>query len=207
MTAGADLTMDAIGEPHRGSVSTQSYGAATPIEGVRLIDLRLFSDEGGDFSELARFDASGVLEAVEGFQPGEISYSLVMPGAIKAWHLHLRQDDLWFVPPSDRLLVGLVDLRHASPTFEASMRFVLGAGRSRGLLLIPRGVAHGTANRSGRQATLVYFTSRQFDPASPDEHRLSAATSARRSGRSDPSRRSSEHPSPAAFTNSRDCFD
>jgi dTDP-4-dehydrorhamnose 3,5-epimerase len=93
------------------------------------------------------------------------------PGTIKAWHLHQRQDDLWFVPPHDRLLVGLLDAREHSPTYRGRQRIVMGAGRAR-LLLIPRGVAHGVANLSGRPASVIYFVNQPFDPQNPDEHRL-----------------------------------
>ena len=94
------------------------------------------------------------------------------PGTIKAWHLHSRQEDLWFIPPHDRCLIGLLDVREESETYKRSMRFVMGAGRAR-LLLIPRGVAHGIANLGNRPASMFYFVNRAFDREEPDEQRLS----------------------------------
>jgi dTDP-4-dehydrorhamnose 3,5-epimerase len=138
---------------------------------VRLIDLRLFSDEGGDFCEITRIGDDGTLVNCPGFRPVQVSYSFLEPGTIKAWHLYRRQEDLWFVPPHDRVLMGLLDTREELPTYGESMRFALGAGKSR-LLLVPRGVAHGVANLSGRQASVTYFTNNGFDPEDPDEHRL-----------------------------------
>jgi dTDP-4-dehydrorhamnose 3,5-epimerase len=99
------------------------------------------------------------------------SYSEVLPGAIKAWHLHDVQDDLWFVPPSQRLLAGLLDVREHSGTYKQSMRVVLGGGAAK-LLYIPSGVAHGAANPWKAAAGIIYFVSSQFDAANPDELRL-----------------------------------
>lgn len=160
-----------IAEEYGRRRTTQSYGTAASIEGVQRIDLPLFSDEGGDFCEIGRFLANGAIEGLVDYQPAQISYSYMEPGTIKAWHLHERQDDLWFVSPHDRLLVGLLDVREGSVTQGVQQRLTLGAGKAR-LLRIPRGVAHGAANVSGRPASIIYFTDNAFDPDQPDEHRL-----------------------------------
>ena len=152
-------------------LSRQSYGAAGSIADVQIVDLPVFSDEGGDFAEITRFTPEGTLAALPSYRPAQISYSLLEPGTIKAWHLHLRQDDLWFVPPAGRLVVGLLDVREDSPTCGLSRRLALGAPRPR-LLLIPAGVAHGIANVGTAAATLIYFATTGFDPADPDELRL-----------------------------------
>jgi dTDP-4-dehydrorhamnose 3,5-epimerase len=160
-----------VGARYRTTVSTQSYNAQTRIDGVTVIDLPLFGDEGGDFCEVARIAQDGNLVGCPGFRPEQVSYSYLEPGAVKAWHLHRRQEDFWFVPPHDRMLVGLLDTREGSPTYQMSMRFVLGAGKAK-LLLIPRGVAHGMANLSGRPASVFYFANNVFSADNPDEHRL-----------------------------------
>jgi dTDP-4-dehydrorhamnose 3,5-epimerase len=160
-----------VRERYRAAVSTQSYASRPRIEGVQLIDLSLFSDEGGDFCEVTRFLEDGRLSHLPGYRPAQISYSLMEPGTIKAFHLHRNQDDLWFVPPGDRLLIGLLDVREGSATRDLSMRLVLGAGKAR-LLFVPRGVAHGVANLSPRPASVIYFVTQAFDAQNPDEHRL-----------------------------------
>lgn len=152
-------------------ITTQTYEPAAKIDGVRIIDLRLMIDDGGSFAELVRFDENGNLEAIPEFKARQSSYSLVLPGAIKAFHLHFNQEDVWFVPPDDRLLVGLVDARKDSPTSGNTMRFVLGGGRAR-LLYIPRGVAHGAANIGTEPARIIYFVNQQFNIEDPDERRL-----------------------------------
>ncbi len=152
--------------------SVQSYGAAPAIEGVQLIDLKRHHDDGGAMTELGRL-VNGSHEGVSGFTVRQVNYSEVEPGAIKAFHLHMRQTDIWFVPPSDRVLVVLVDVREASPTSGVTLRLMLGSGTSR-LLRIPPGVAHGARNLGTALGRIIYFTDVQFsaDPALCDEGRL-----------------------------------
>jgi len=160
-----------VGPRYRAPLPTQTYAARPRIDGVRLLDLKLFGDEGGDFCEIARLTADGHLEAIPAFRPAQMSYSLMEPGSIKAMHLHRRQEDVWFVLPCARVLVGLLDVRDDSPTYDVTMRLALGAGRAQ-LLHIPRGVAHGVANLSTDTARIMYLTNQRFDPEDPDEHRL-----------------------------------
>jgi dTDP-4-dehydrorhamnose 3,5-epimerase len=164
------LNLDEIIKSARGSLSRQNYSAKKAIEGVRLVPLHPAVDDGGMFTELARLEG-GRLAGMDDFTVRQVNYSLMAPGTIKAWHLHLNQEDVWFVPPSFALVVGLWDVRGSSPTAGLTMRLVLGRGRSQ-LLYIPRGVAHGAANLSTSDAFLIYFVNQQFDPQEPDEYRL-----------------------------------
>lgn len=165
------LRLEDLDPAYQAQLTTQEYTSKRRIDGVKIIDLRLMNDDGGSFAELARFDTNGFLEAVPGFQVRQTSYSVVLPGAIKAFHLHYGQDDVWFVPPTDRLLIGLIDARDASETKSESMRFVMGAGRAQ-LLFIPRGVGHGCANIGNTPSTVLYFVNQQFNLEDPDERRL-----------------------------------
>jgi dTDP-4-dehydrorhamnose 3,5-epimerase len=77
------------------------------------------------------------------------------------------------VPPSDRLLMALLDVRKGSVTEGVRMRFMLGNGVSR-LVRIPPGVAHGVKNIGSGAGSIVYFVDVAFspDPAHCDEGRL-----------------------------------
>ena len=162
-----DLSRDA-----KRAFSLQAYGPATIIEGVTLTPLARHADDGGSMTELARL-ADGRAESLEGFTVRQINYSEVAPGTIKAFHLHVRQTDVWYVPPGDRMLVVLLDVRQGSRTEGARMRVVLGDGSSR-LLRIPPGVAHGVRNLATVTGRVIYFTDVQFsaEPSSCDEGRL-----------------------------------
>jgi dTDP-4-dehydrorhamnose 3,5-epimerase len=98
-----------------------------------------------------------------GFEPAQLNYSTLQPGAIKAFHVHRRQTDVWFVPPEDRVLLILVDVREGSPTEGQESRWVLGDGRA-ALVRIPPGVAHGCRNLGTQLARILYLTDLEFDP-------------------------------------------
>jgi dTDP-4-dehydrorhamnose 3,5-epimerase len=152
--------------------SKQDYSPSTPIEGVQVVQLRRFNDDGGSMTELGRLDG-GLHADLEGFEVRQVNYSVVEPQAIKAFHLHQRQTDVWYVPPSDKLLLVLADARAGSPTEGQVMRVVLGDGNSR-LVRIPPGVAHGCKNlRTSAPSVIVYFVDVQFSVGEDcDEGRL-----------------------------------
>ena len=150
----------------------QKYGASRGIDGVARVPLRRFNDAGGSMMELLRLP-SAPPEGLEGFDLAQLNYSVLHPGVIKAFHLHRRQTDVWFVPPEDRLLLVLADLRDGSPSEGVRVSWMLGDGRHE-LVRIPPGVAHGCRNLGPESARILYFTDRLFspDPADCDEGRL-----------------------------------
>lgn len=154
------------------SFRLQDYSAKPGIKGVEIVELQRHTDDGGSFTELGRF-AAGASQAFAGFALAQVNYSEMEPGAIKAFHLHRRQTDVWFVPPSDKILLVLFDARAGSPTEGVRMRLVLGDGRSR-LVRIPPGVAHGCRNLGQARGRIIYFTDTHFSsaPDSCDEGRL-----------------------------------
>jgi len=168
-----DLNIDDIAPEYRDEISCQEYGGGSRIEGVQFLPLRQFGDEGGYFIELARLTEEGCIAGLDPdeFKVRQSNFSVLLPGAVKAWHVHYKQEDLWFVPPSERILVGLKDLRKDTASTGQTMRFTMGGGKSQ-LLLIPRGVAHGCANPWTSNTCMFYFVSQQFSIEDPDERRL-----------------------------------
>lgn len=152
--------------------SLQDYAPAPDIEGVQLVELKRFADDGGAFTELARV-SGGIAAAFPGFEIKQINYSEMDPGVIKAFHVHRQQTDVWFVPPGDKMLLVLLDVRDGSKTRNVQRRLVLGDGGSR-LVRIPPGVAHGVKNLAPTRGRVIYFVDRQFspDPNQGDEGRL-----------------------------------
>jgi dTDP-4-dehydrorhamnose 3,5-epimerase len=163
--------MQLNGEAKR-AFSVQSYAPAARIDGVETAELRRHVDDGGSMTELARLSA-GAFPVFPGFSVHQVNWSEVARGAIKGFHLHQRQTDVWFVPPSDRMLVVLIDVRGGSKTEGVRMRLTLGDGHSR-LVRIPPGVAHGARNLAATAGHIMYFTDLHFspDPATCDEGRL-----------------------------------
>ncbi len=164
------LKLEDINEESRGKIYIQDYSAKPQISGVKIIPVKNFVGEDGDFSEIIRME-NGKIEGFETFNVEQVNRSKLLANAIKGWHLHFGQDDIFYLPPSDSLLVGLWDLRKNSETNGVSMKITLGAGQS-SLLFIPRGVAHGMTNVSGESIDLFYFVNQQFNTSDPDERRL-----------------------------------
>lgn len=152
-------------------VYTQDYSPKPKIEDVKVIQMKNFVGENGDFTELIRLNEKGEFEALPGFSVRQVNRSKQYDKAVKAWHLHYKQDEIWYVPPDEQLLLGLWDVRESSPTKGTLQKIPLGGGNSFGVF-IPRGVAHGAVNFSGTKANVYYFINNQFNGADPDEHRL-----------------------------------
>jgi dTDP-4-dehydrorhamnose 3,5-epimerase len=153
-----------------GQVSRQRYGKDQAIADVRLIDFNFYSDDGGDFHEIARITGNSA-NFLDGFEIRQINRSRFNPGLLKAFHLHMNQDEVWAVHPLDRLLVGLLDVRKDSKTEGVSMRLVLGSGKSK-FLYIPRGVAHGGTVLGESPIDVIYLMNQHFSTENPDELRL-----------------------------------
>lgn len=149
----------------------QIYHENKKINGVEIINSNLFATLDGNFAEIIRYDEGKIPNVKQEFVIRQLNWSWVTQGAIKAYHYHQRQKDLWFCPPYDRLIVNLHDLREDSPTYDQHQKLVLGAGKNQ-ILIIPEGVAHGCANPYEKPMTLFYAVTQQFDPNDPDERRL-----------------------------------
>lgn len=166
-----DLTQGDIDEGVAPKIYSQNYKEKIIIDGVSLIPLKNNVGEDGDLSELLKVSDNGDVEQIPGFKIAQINRTKLFPGTVKGWHVHFRQNDVWYVMPSSHLLVGLWDLRKTSPTKNANMRLALGGGNGH-LIFIPKGVAHGAANVSGKKAEVLYFVDKKFDVDDPDEKRL-----------------------------------
>lgn len=133
------------------------------IQGIEFKTLVTHGDDRGFFRELIR--SSDDIFA-EGF--GQWSHSLMFNNVVKAWHYHNIQTDWWYVV-SGVLRVGLCDLRKQSPTYKATMDFLMGDLQQPRVLKIPPGIAHGCKTVQG-PVNLFYVTSHVYDPA--DEIRI-----------------------------------
>lgn len=166
-----NLNNSDIDKKFQSKIFVQDYSKKPMIEGVRIIDLKRFVGEDGTFEELTRINDQGYLEIFPDFKVRQINRSKILPGAVKAWHIHYYQEDIWYVGPEDHMILGLWDLREKSKTKDLKMRIVMGATYSR-LVYVPRGVAHGVVNVANKEGTIIYFVNNQFNFNDPDERRL-----------------------------------
>ncbi len=166
-----ELTIEDIDDKFREKVYTQNYSLKNVIDDVKIVNVHSFVGEDGDFSEIMRLDHNGSLQLFPHFKLAQINRSRLLSKSIKAWHLHFKQNEIWYVPPEGRLLVGLLDLRNKSKTKGQTMRITLGGVNSQ-LLFIPKGVAHGSANLLDNVTAVIYFVDHIFNRQNPDEKRI-----------------------------------
>jgi dTDP-4-dehydrorhamnose 3,5-epimerase len=133
------------------------------IADVEIKELVTHLDERGFFREIIR--VSDDLFS-EGF--GQWSHSYMYTGVVKAWHVHNKQVDWWYVAMGT-LKVALHDLRPDSPTYGQTDELLMGEHHEAKVVKIPPGVAHGCKVING-PVHLFYITSRTYDPA--DEGRI-----------------------------------
>jgi dTDP-4-dehydrorhamnose 3,5-epimerase len=137
------------------------------IEGVRIVDLKRSKDARGELLHMLRSDAPHFL----GF--GEIYFSSINPGAVKAWHL-LENATRHYAVPVGNVKIVLYDDRAGSKTAGAVEEVLLGEDHY-GLLIIPPRIWSGFAALGGKPALVADCTtlphnpkqSRKRDPGDP----------------------------------------
>ena len=130
---------------------------AGDIEGVHFTPLRQIRDERGSVMRMMRADDA----AFEGF--GEVYFSTVKAGTVKAWKRHLRMIQNLAVPVGSVRFV-IYDGRPDSPTCGAVQEIVNGANYY-GLLRIPPLVWYGFEGIGDGEALIANCASLPHDPA------------------------------------------
>jgi len=166
-----DLTVSDISSDLQKNIFVQDYSKKTVIEGVKIVEVKRMAGEDGTFEDLFRMDDSGHMELFPEIQVRQINRSKLLPGSIKAWHLHFKQEDVWYIAPEDHMILGLWDTRENSSTKGKTMKVVMGNGTSK-LVVVPRGVAHGVVNVAKKAGSIFYFVNNQFNPIEADERRI-----------------------------------
>ncbi|MGD2105210.1 MAG: dTDP-4-dehydrorhamnose 3,5-epimerase family protein [Anaerolineae bacterium] len=133
------------------------------IHGVETKELTTHTDERGFFRELIR-DSDPIFQ--EGF--GQWSHTMSYQGVVKAWHVHQKQTDWWYVAVGT-VKAALYDTRSDSPTHGELQELLLGEGQTLKVVKIPPGVAHGYRVLQG-PAHVFYLTSHEYDGT--DEGRI-----------------------------------
>ncbi len=134
------------------------------IEGVEIKKLVTHPDDRGCFNEILRDDDKLLAHF------GQASITTTYPGVIKAFHWHEKQDDLWYVV-SGMAQVVLHDRRDGSPT-QGQTNVIYAGDQNQVLIKIPVGVLHGYRVIGPKPVTLIYFTTKSYVAADPDELRV-----------------------------------
>ncbi len=127
------------------------------IDGVQIIPLRQIVDERGKVMHMLRADAPH-------FQAfGEIYFSVVNPGAIKAWHVHSRMT-LNYAVPVGLIKFVLYDDRPDSKTLGEIQEIFLGP-ENYNLVIVPPRVWNGFKGIGSSPAVVANCASIPHDPA------------------------------------------
>lgn len=137
----------------------------TLIDGVRVKSLRVIPDERGRLFEILRRDEP---DLYTGF--GQAYMTTTMPGVVKAWHFHERQED-FFTCVRGMIRLAIYDDREGSPTRGTVNEFFMGDHDMK-LVVVPRRTWHGWKCISEHEAMILNLVSEPYDAANPDEIRL-----------------------------------
>jgi dTDP-4-dehydrorhamnose 3,5-epimerase len=126
------------------------------IQGVKVTPQKQILDERGKIMHFMRNDDPD-------FQAfGEIYFSQVFPGAIKAWHLH-KAMTLNYVVVAGRIKLVLYDAREGSPTKGVLMELVL-SPEDHKRVTVPFGVWNGFKGISAEPALVANCATLPHDP-------------------------------------------
>lgn len=127
-----------------------------PIQGVIIKPLKKIPDERGAVMHMLRCDDPDF----EKF--GEIYFSVVYPGAIKAWHLH-TQMTLNYAVITGMIKLVLYDDRKDSPTKGTLQELFIG-NQNYCLVKIPHGVVNGSKGIGTIPAIIANCATEPHDP-------------------------------------------
>jgi len=133
-----------------------------PLKGVKTRDLNIIPDERGFFAEALRQDWKDLIEE-DWIVQVNVSYSY--PGIVRAWHKHERGQVDYFL-----VLEGAMKIC-AYEEGTGKMAEIIASGEKPMLVRIPGKYLHGTKTVSNTPSLTVYFVTRLYDYAKPDEIR------------------------------------
>jgi len=126
------------------------------IDGVKIIPLKQIVDERGKVMHMLRSDSKD-------FQTfGEIYFSCVHPGAVKAWHIHKTMTLNYAVPHGEIKLV-LYDDRPKSPTKGEVQEIILGPDHYQ-LAIVPPLVWNGFTGLGTEMSIVANCATIPHDP-------------------------------------------
>ena len=95
---------------------------------------------------------------------GQVNISTTYPGVIRAFHMHLKQTDNWYIIDGDFEIV-LVD----DTTGHKEVLYVSGPAEK--IIEIPPRMWHGFRVLGNKSGVLLYYVTNKYDPVDPDEPR------------------------------------
>jgi dTDP-4-dehydrorhamnose 3,5-epimerase len=137
------------------------------LPGIRSYQLTRHADERGFFAEVLRQDWAELLgdDIV-----AQTAISVSQPGVIRAWHRHSRGQIDYMVILDGIVKIAAYDGQDGSPT-RGKIVEVVASSEQIQVVRIPGLYWHGTKNIGSKPSTTLYFFTRLYDYANPDEER------------------------------------
>ena len=133
------------------------------LKGLKVQLLKRFPDERGIFTEIFRKDWSDLLDAKD--EIVQSNFSMTYPNIIRAWHRHEKGQTDYFV-----VIKGAVRIC-AYDEVTRELDEIVSMSENLQVVKVPGHYWHGFKVVGSEPAFLVYFTTRLYDAAHPDEER------------------------------------
>ena len=132
------------------------------LPGVKIKPLRRFADERGFFTEIMREDWKDILGEDK---IAQANLSITYPGVVRAWHRHLRGQVDYFVVVRGTAKICVYDEE------SRELNEIISTGENLQVVRVPGHYWHGFKALGVEPVYLVYFVTRLYNYADPDEER------------------------------------
>jgi len=132
------------------------------LKGIRIKTIPRFPDERGFFSEVMRKDWKDLFEedTVE-----QSNFSFTYPNMIRAWHRHFKGQTDYFIVLKGSIKICAFDQE------TKEINEIISCALNLQVVRIPGHYWHGFKALGDEPTMLVYFTTKLYDSAKPDEER------------------------------------
>jgi|SRR5208337_2371092 len=137
------------------------------LSGVRILNIKKNLDERGVFAEILRSDWDNFRnnETIQ-----QINFSTSKPGVIRAWHRHSRGQTDYISVIRGRVKICIYDDDPKSKT-NGELNEIIVSDENLQLVRVPGFYWHGTQCIGETGSCTLYFVTRLYDYANPDEER------------------------------------
>ncbi len=132
------------------------------LQGIKIKSIRRLPDERGFFSEVARNDWK---ELFGEDNIAQVNHSLTYPNLIRAWHRHLRGQVDYFLVVKGMVKICAFDEK------TQELNEIISSSLDLQVVRMPGNYWHGFKALGDEPAMLIYFTTKLYDYAHPDEER------------------------------------
>jgi dTDP-4-dehydrorhamnose 3,5-epimerase len=143
-------------------VSVNKRARNDMLQGIRIKTIKRFPDERGFFSEVMRTDWKDLFEEDT---IAQANLSCTYPGVIRAWHRHVKGQTDYFLVVGGSIKICAFDDK------TGEVVEIVSSSLDMQVVRMPGHYWHGFKAVGVEPAMLLYFTTKMYDTANPDEER------------------------------------